>query len=124
MKQVICFLLVVSIIFPLTFSFAHAYDLNETEKQMIKNTVKEKLKDPYSAKFKFYATEKNKVGYCFKLNAKNSYGGYTGDIPVLTYLNWKDGKIVSVEHTNIGEDDDALGRDFVLDVCNNLGFTF
>lgn len=42
----------------------------------IKDAVREKLKDPDSAKFEEIITLKNRA--CVRYNAKNSYGAYTG----------------------------------------------
>ena len=50
-----------------------------TKKQItaIQDAVREELKDPESAKFrKLKATDGN--SFCGQVNAKNSYGGYTG----------------------------------------------
>jgi len=51
------------------------------------NSVKNSLKDPDSAKFYgIYATQKpnqTKPSICGYVNAKNSYGGYTGKKPFL-----------------------------------------
>jgi len=51
------------------------------------NSVKNSLKDPDSAKFYgIYATQKpnqTKPNICGYVNAKNSYGGYTGKKPFL-----------------------------------------
>jgi hypothetical protein len=75
----------------------------ETEKQMILDT----LKDPDSAKFKFVEKIENTTiqkGFGSPtpilvwisevwVNAKNSYGGYTGEQRYL--FAWKDGKIIA-----------------------------
>lgn len=57
-----------------------ARQLSEQEIKAVEATVREGLKDPYSADFKhgdFPETEKNSL-YCGLVNAKNSYGAYTG----------------------------------------------
>jgi len=59
---------------------ADTRDLNSKEIAAIETAVKENLKDPDSAKFNFgqYLDNKSQV-YCGYVNAKNSYGGYTGN---------------------------------------------
>ncbi|MDH0520842.1 hypothetical protein [Achromobacter xylosoxidans] len=48
-------------------------DINEIRRQdMAKDFVLATLKDPDSAKFR------NQKSFCGEVNAKNSYGGYTG----------------------------------------------
>lgn len=51
-------------------------DLTDIEKQEIEKTVKEKLKDPYTADFKHNKLiYEGKSGvYCSMVNSKNSYG--------------------------------------------------
>ena len=66
-----------------------------------KNYFNSSLKDPYSAKYKFYEPvnshlildDARKFGWfiCGVVNAKNSYGGYTGDSIFLAFLDPNDG---------------------------------
>lgn len=63
--------------------YAHAEEraLTKEERIAIERSVKERLKDPDSAKFKHYKFIKNQDSvhvYCGMVNAKNSYGGYVG----------------------------------------------
>lgn len=62
--------------------------LNNKERNAIAKAVKDALKDPDSAKFKWMklsgkgANREGYVGYyCGLVNARNSYGGYTGYTP-------------------------------------------
>lgn len=48
----------------------------KTQLKAIQDSVKEALKDPYSAKFKNIKV--SGLSYCGEVNAKNSMGGYTG----------------------------------------------
>lgn len=76
------------------------------DKAEVENSLKSGLKDPGSAQFRWLEPEKMRwranafsewrYGWNVKIwvNAKNSYGGYTGEQPYwLTYL---DGKLVDV----------------------------
>lgn len=62
---------------------AHARDLTDEEKALFIAAVKERLKDPDSAQFKWMPMrdEPNAEMYCGLVNSKNSYGGYTGFSP-------------------------------------------
>lgn len=57
-------------------------ELTAAEKSMIATAVKNNLKDPESAKFKWnkllYSGKADVESYCGYVNARNSYGGYTG----------------------------------------------
>lgn len=66
-----------------TASYTEFRDLTPTEKKLIESGLKSKLKDPDSAQFKWTkitrsAGAEGRVYYCGMVNAKNSYGGYTG----------------------------------------------
>jgi hypothetical protein len=63
------------------------------QKKLIEQAVKEQLKDPDSAKFKHsdYHVDKTDGVYCGYVNAKNSYGGYTG-FQTFEVLSVADGK--------------------------------
>lgn len=54
-------------------------DVTASEKAAMISAVKDVLKDPASAKFKWPPIYPNAEVYCGFVNAKNSYGGYTGD---------------------------------------------
>ncbi len=56
---------------------------------VIKKAILNSLKDPYSAHFKWSKNvyiDGEDIGYCAFVNAKNSYGGYTGYTPFSVYL--------------------------------------
>lgn len=54
-------------------------DFTESEKNIVEEAVKVKLKDPSSAQFKWPKYHNNiEDYYCGYVNAKNSYGGYNG----------------------------------------------
>ncbi|ELR5933832.1 hypothetical protein ACWJQT_26090 [Klebsiella pneumoniae] len=95
MKKVI----IGTIFFSLFFGLAEARPLTREEKSVIESSVRSQLKDPDSAKFTFpNLLEGNLTDlpgrYCGKVNAKNSYGGYSGDQWFATNVNTiKNGKV-------------------------------
>jgi hypothetical protein len=63
--------------------------LSETQFGIVKASVIERLKDPESARFGKYVAGSSKSGditVCGFVNAKNSFGGYTGDRPYFGLL--------------------------------------
>ncbi|WP_243077748.1 hypothetical protein [Pantoea sp. MQR6] len=91
-----------------------------SEKDMIalgQDTVRETLKDPDSAKFEsFFRESSDGEGYvCGTINAKNSYGGYTGRSNFYVYIKVVDKKIK--EHGPViiaGEKDKVANERFRL----------
>lgn len=72
-----------------------------------KNDLKRKLKDPYSAQFselKVYG-DASLLFLCGLVNAKNSYGGYSGYRPFSVVTTNAGGKFTSI--SNIMSDEDA-----------------
>lgn len=66
---------------------AIARDLTDLERAVIADAVKAKLKDPESASFRWMPlVDPPADRYCGLVNAKNSYGGYTGFTPYLGVL--------------------------------------
>lgn len=92
---------------------AENFSLNRIQIAEIEKAVKRKLKDPDSAKFnsiRAYPKENQMYTVCGFVNAKNSYGGYGGDMPFVTTLamskHIKTGKLVPFAlHVSIGAND-------------------
>ncbi|WP_340618463.1 hypothetical protein [Xenorhabdus entomophaga] len=85
-----------------------------TEKDFInigESIVRDNLKDPDSAKFdSFYPSPDESDGYvCGMVNAKNTYGGYTGKKPYYVYIETKGGKLKHHGPVVIVDDDDQAG---------------
>lgn len=79
--------------------------ITKDQKKVIEEAIKDGLKDPYSAHFKWvkkihicnygsFAT----ANYCAFVNAKNSFGGYIGHKPFKVKLT-RNGKNWAVENT-------------------------
>ncbi|EOL9019488.1 hypothetical protein ACP6QU_001066 [Cronobacter dublinensis] len=82
-----------------------------TDKDFIKigeNLVRDTLKDPDSAKFdsSFHAVGEMDGYVCGRVNAKNSYGAYTGKKPYYVYIDTEDGKLKDHGAVVIASDDD------------------
>ncbi|MGO8840686.1 MAG: hypothetical protein ACLQF1_05960 [Methyloceanibacter sp.] len=66
------------------------YQLSDSYKATIEATVRATLKDPDSARFGAMSATKDMTGsvsVCGWVNAKNSFGGYTGDQLFIGLLN-------------------------------------
>lgn len=89
----------VLILSTLFLSVVGARPLTSIEKLAIEKSVKSQLKDPESARFTFPNLLEGSLTdlpgrYCGKVNAKNSYGGYSGDVWFATNINTlKNGEI-------------------------------
>lgn len=82
-----------------------------SDKDFIKigeDLVRDSLKDPDSAKLEssFHSSGENDGYVCGLVNAKNSYGGYTGKKPYYVYIDTEDGKLKNHGAVVIANDDD------------------
>lgn len=61
--------------------------ITKVEKTFVERAVRDRLKDPDSAKFKhsFYVSN-GEGAYCGFVNSKNSYGGYAGNTPFMAMI--------------------------------------
>jgi hypothetical protein len=101
--------------------------LTNPEKILLEDTVKSKLKDADSAKFKWLPFISMPLPvYCGLVNAKNSFGGYTGYVPYLAAtLQAKDKKIHSAVVIAIGNaDPDSPETMAVTQKCLEYGYVF
>lgn len=71
-----------------------SHPITVAEKNAIIAKMEGELRDPASAVYK-WPRAKNGI-YCFWLNSKNAYGGYTGFKPVSVFLNAEPGRPVDV----------------------------
>ncbi len=87
---------------------AIARELLAHEKAVIEQTIKDQLKDPDSARFKWADYRTGSTVYCAEVNAKNSYGGYTGFVPFAVFVvQTTDGKIRGAAPLSMGTGDPA-----------------
>jgi hypothetical protein len=77
---------------------AYPAQLTTSERETVLNALKSGLKDPYSAVISDVAAKKSSNGAIFKvcgmINAKNSYGAYTGSRPFYVFGAKEGGRLV------------------------------
>jgi hypothetical protein len=105
--------------------FTKKYVLNKRELEAIKTGVKTRLKDPQSATFGgILASDAGQgVKYvCGVVNAKNSFGGYTGDTVFLGLLASLHAQGTTIASFNMAEmGGDANESELVLRLCKHYG---
>lgn len=97
------------------------YSLSEVEQAAIVKGVQTRLKDPLSAVFGGAEATRDPKGFvyvCGSVNAKNSYGGYTGHQPYSGMLIGNGPKVVFAVLGIAGDDAE---RRAILSVCHERG---
>lgn len=87
-----------------TLSDAAPYALSPAEKADIESRVIAKLKDPNSAKFGPLIAGKDKDGSlvaCGTVNAKNSFGGYTGMMPYQVKMSANEAPVIAIANNQM-----------------------
>jgi hypothetical protein len=95
--------------------------LTELQRRTIEERVREKLKDPDSARFDGFQGGRDDNGFilvCGWVNAKNSYGGYMGRQPFDGIMIVEGEKIVFVP-SSVGGSDPEISA--TLEVCRQQG---
>lgn len=104
---------------------AYARALLPEEIAIVESTVKKTLKAPYSAHFEhgdFLETEKNSL-YCGLVNAKNSYGAYTGNQLFSVMLMKNDrGEFKALSMDKNFADDKPLDQEIIAASCASAGY--
>ncbi|EOV0692114.1 hypothetical protein ACOIE4_001203 [Klebsiella variicola] len=99
---------------------AAARELTASEKKVIEESAKQKLKDPDSAKI-YWQPDMGGDAYCAQINAKNSYGGYAGKALLLAGVKRdSQGKIIEAG-VSIDSDDIA---ELMMPICTDAGYHF
>lgn len=93
-----------------------------SDKEFVKigeDVVRQGLKDPDSAKFEsnYKPSGDNDGHVCGRVNAKNSYGGYTGYKNFYVYINTKDGKLVDHGPVKIADNEDEEAQANFQTIC-------
>lgn len=97
------------------------HQLSSPQKDALFDGVRSSLKDPGSAQFGDYVAglnSKNGIVVCGWVNAKNSYGGYTGKQPYLALYLPDNGKFYVQKIGSAPAEQTA-----VLSVCSRMGLT-
>lgn len=111
----------------IVFIFQNAYGrpLTDDERISIENSVKENLKDPDSAKFYHgdFPYPDTAMLYCGYVNAKNSYGGYTGKQLFSNFvaINNK-GRLVTPVMDYSHSTGEFYGQDIIAVSCASAGY--
>jgi hypothetical protein len=65
---------------------AERADFDDAGRAAVMGAVKSRLKDPESARFRWLPRVPGKSVYCGLVNARNSFGGYTGPIVFAVFI--------------------------------------
>lgn len=109
---------------------AQTRTLTEGEKKIVSAAYGASLKDPSSAQYKWPPVlllnnlKGGQVGYCFQVNAKNSFGAYTGFKLILGTLRRVNGKVVAFDYVMGNIDDTPALMSATADLCKSFGIRF
>lgn len=100
-------------------SNAAARELSLKEKNTIEAAAKGSLKDPDSAKFQWQDYKGGDV-YCAHVNAKNSYGGYSGNALMIVGVKTDSNGQINWAQVAIHSDDMAT---MMAPICTKRGYS-
>lgn len=106
-----------------TTAVCEARELTSQEKTILAKGFSQGLKDPQSAQFRWLPWQhdgKSATVYCGMVNAKNSYGGYTGFTPFQGIVLTKAGKITGGMILASGNPSTTDGQ-VAVQACRNAG---
>lgn len=95
-----------------------ARDLSSAEKVIIENAVKQQLKDPDSAKF-YWQDYKGGDIYCAHVNAKNSYGGFSGRALIIAGIKTDSRGVINSAEAMIHSGDTV---EMSAPICTRAGY--
>lgn len=98
----------------ITVAQDQGHPISVSEKKAIVAKMEGELRDPASAIYK-WPRARNGI-YCFWLNSKNAFGGFTGFKPVSVFLNAEPGRPVDVVY--LPTDDVTAAK-----TCRDNGYT-
>lgn len=104
---------------------AVARPLTESERVAVEKAVREEMKDPDSAKFYHgdFPYPDNTFIYCGYVNAKNSYGAYTGKQLFATFVAVnKDKKTVAASFDTNSQTGAPTEPSVLASICANAGY--
>lgn len=94
---------------------------NPAERTAVTALVHAELKDPSSAQFQWLPIAKSGI-YCGRVNAKNSYGGYTGFRPFVVFWNEATGLRKPLPGALVASDSDNAMTDVIQQQCSSAGY--
>lgn len=95
--------------------------LTKVEMTALEMEIKANLKDPDSAKIE-PLPYRGGLTLCGRVNAKNSYGGYTGFVPFNAMVRFNQPK-PQVTFVMIGDPSDRLANSIIISSCADDGYT-
>ena len=129
MLRIACSLIVAMIATEAAAKEPQPFVIHAEHRAAIEKGVRERLKDPESARFGAMSaatTPKGGVVVCGMVNARNAFGGYAGAAPffgTLIDMKFDDGKR-AVLFSVAGMGDDDIGRTVVAQMCKKHGVKF
>lgn len=94
-------------------AFAQNRSLSVSEKQTIQKSYGRQLKDPLSAQYEWPQFPQNpklgsnaETGICFRVNAKNAFGGFVGFKLIFGTVRLSAGRIVAFDYV-VGQNHDS-----------------
>lgn len=115
--------IVCSLVLALSFPASAQERLSDPLRESVRTALRENLRDPASAQFRWLPRVDGEILYCGFVNAKNAFGGYTGFVPYLAILPGEDAQSGHVTIFEIGSGDaDGFSNRFILTQCAEVGF--
>lgn len=108
-------------------SVAQSRPLAEAEKKIISQSYGRDLRDPQSAQYEWAPIPLKPKGtaniamYCFRVNAKNAYGGYVGNKLIVGRIDLSAGRVIGFSYIMGRNDDSAELARITEDFCRKLG---
>ena len=109
--------------------YSQSRPISSAEKTLIVTTYGSRLKDAGSAQYRMQPiplADNQKGGktiYCFQVNARNSYGGYTGYKTVIGRVSRTSGKVTSYAYDGSSDDDTRSLPGATADMCRAFGYS-
>jgi hypothetical protein len=103
--------------------------LTTPEKKIVMNIYGASLKDPGSAQYRWAGlaidplVKGDEMGFCFQVNARNSYGAYTGFKTIAGKVKRRNGAIIAYSYA-AGGSDDAIMAETAQEICRIIGYRF
>lgn len=110
-------------------AYSQSRSLAVAEQKIIAGSYGRILKDPASAQYHWPMlptkdASKPEIAYCFQVNAKNSYGAYTGFKLIIGKVRQVGGKVTNFEYAAGNLDDTPELAQTTVDMCRIFGITF
>jgi hypothetical protein len=105
-------------------AFAQTRSLSNSEQQVIQMSYGRRLRDPGSAQYEWPRFPSNaklgsntETGFCFRVNAKNAYGGYAGFKLIFGTVRLSAGRVLAFDYIAGQNDDSAELVKTTADLC-------